>query len=170
MAAPEGNQFAAGHGHGRPKKIESPNLLLDLFKEYQQYCKDNPIFKEDYVGKDAMRVHRELERPLTWVGFECFLSDREIIQDLGDYESNKEGRYEDFAAIISRIKKYIEHDQFTGAAVGIYQQNIIARKLGLVDKQENQMSGEINTNITDTQFQQLLQAARNNASTSSQGE
>lgn len=155
---------------GRPKNIESPHSLLELFKQYQQYCKDNPILKEDYVGKDAKRVYRELERPLTWVGFECYLSDMEIINDLGDYESNKDGRYEEYATIISRIKKYIEQDQFSGAAVGIYQQNIIARKLGLVDKQENQMSGEINTNITDTQFQQLLQAARNNASTSSQGE
>lgn len=155
---------------GRPKNIESPHSLLELFKQYQQYCKDNPILKEDYVGKDAKRVYRELERPLTWVGFECYLSDMEIINDLGDYESNKDGRYEEYATIISRIKKYIEQDQFSGAAVGIYQQNIIARKLGLVDKHENNMSGDVNTTITDTQFQQLLEAAKNNASTSGQSE
>lgn len=150
---------------GRTKLIESPEQMLELFKQYQQYCKDNPIFKEDYVGKDATKVHRELERPLTWVGFECYLSDMEIINDLGDYESNKDNRYDDYATIVSRIKKYIENDQFSGAAVGIYNHNIIARKLGLVDKQEAKIDGAINGNVTDTQFNVLLEAVRNNAST-----
>jgi hypothetical protein len=150
---------------GRTKLIETPAHLLDLFKEYQQYCKDNPIFKEDYVGKDAMKVHRELERPLTWVGFECYLSDMEVIADLGDYESNKDDRYSDYATIIARIKKYIENDQFSGAAVGIYNHNIIARKLGLVDKQESKIEGAINGNVTDSQFNAILEAVRTNAQT-----
>jgi hypothetical protein len=150
---------------GRTKLIEHPEDLIAYFKEYQDYCKANPVMKEDYVGKDAMRVYRELERPLTWVGFECYLSDKEIINDLGDYESNKDGRYEDYATIISRIKKYIENDQFTGATVGIYNHNIIARKLGLVDKQESKLEGAISGSVTDSQFNAILEAVRNNAST-----
>lgn len=154
----------------KPKFIETPGLLLEYFKEYQQYCKDNPILKEDYVGKDAARVWRELERPLTWVGFECYLSDKEIINDLGDYESNKDGRYEDYATIITRIKKYIEHDQFTGAAVGIYQQNIIARKLGLVDKHDSVVQANLTGGVTETQFEAIMSAVRQNATPSGQGE
>lgn len=167
MAAPKGNQYAKGADSGRPKLIQSPEHLLQLFKDYQDFCKDNPILKEDYVGKDAMRVFRQLERPLTWVGFECYLSDMEIIQDLGDYERNKEGRYEEFTTIISRIKKYIESDQFSGAAVGIYQQNIIARKLGLSDNNNNvnKNTNENNSlwqgNLNPDQFDQLLNAVTN---------
>lgn len=121
---------------GRPKNIESPEELWSLFRKYKTWAKENPYQKQDYVGKDADRVTRELERPLTFVGFEVYLYERMIINDLGDYEKNKEGRYEEFAPIIRAIKKYIEQDQFEGAAVGIYQQNIIARKLGLTDKSE----------------------------------
>lgn len=176
MAAPKGNQYAKGADSGRPKLIQSPEHLLQLFKDYQQFCKDNPIIKEDYVGKDAIRVWRELERPLTFVGFECYLSDMEIIQDLGDYESNRDGRYEEFTTIISRIKKYIKSDQFSGAVVGIYKENIIARALGLADnnKTDNKNTNENNSlwqgNLNPEQFDQLLNAVTNGNTPSSTSE
>lgn len=136
-------------GAGRPKNIESPEQLLMLFKEYQDYTKANPKHKHDFVGKDANEVYRELEVPLTWWGFECFLYDREIINDLGDYEKNKDGRYTEYAPIISRIKTYIRTDQYNGGATGIYQHNIIARTLGLVEATNNVNSNvNMNTDLT----------------------
>lgn len=146
------------------KYIESPEKLLELFKEYQQYQKDNPIYKQDFVGKDANEVQRQLERPLSWVGFESYLFNMEIIGDLGDYESNKDGRYEEYATIISRIKRFIQTDQFEGATVGIYKENIISRMLGLVDKSENKNdNNNVNSGtmeLNDIQFEQLLNAAK----------
>jgi hypothetical protein len=121
---------------GRPKNIESPEQLWKLFRQYRKHAKDNPYLKQDFVGKDADEVERRLERPLTFVGFEVYLMERMIINDLADYERNKDGRYAEFANIIRAIKKIIEADQFEGAAVGVYKENIIARKLGLADKQE----------------------------------
>jgi DNA-packaging protein gp3 len=122
---------------GRPKLIESPQQLWLLFRKYKEWAKANPRKKEDFVGKDGNRVDRKLERPLTFVGFEAYLFERMIITDLGDYERNKDNRYAEFATIIRAIKNVIETDQFEGASVGIYQHNIIARKLGLADKQES---------------------------------
>lgn len=121
---------------GRPKNIESPEDLWKLFRLYKAQAKANPYLKQDFVGKDAYEVQRRLERPLTWVGFEVYLFERMIITDLGDYERNKDGRYAEFTTIIRAIKNVIEADQFEGASVGVYQHNIIARKLGLADKQE----------------------------------
>ena len=121
---------------GKPKYIETPEKLLEHFMNYVKWAKDNPRKKEDYVGKDAIRVYRELERPLTWVGFECWLFDNGIIAELKDYEQNKDERYTNHAPIISRIKQAIETDQFEGATVGQYNHNIIARKLGLIEKSE----------------------------------
>jgi len=121
---------------GKPKYIETPEKLLEHFMNYVKWAKDNPRKKEDYVGKDAIRVYRELERPLTWVGFECWLFDNGIIAELKDYEQNKDERYTNYAPIISRIKQAIETDQFEGATVGQYNHNIIARKLGLIEKSE----------------------------------
>lgn len=121
---------------GRNKYIETPEKLLELFNQYQEWVKNNPRLKEDYVGKDADRVMRQLERPLSWVGFESWLFKEGIISDLSDYEENKNNSYTDYLPIVRTIKKIIETDQFEGAIVGQYQQNIIARKLGLVDKKE----------------------------------
>lgn len=121
---------------GRPKNIESPEQLWLLFRKYKDWAKDNPRTKQDFVGKDGDEIERKLERPLSWVGFEVYLLERMIISDLGDYERNKENRYQEFTTIIRAIKAYIEQDQFEGATVGIYKENIIARKLGLADKQE----------------------------------
>jgi hypothetical protein len=121
---------------GRPKNIETPEALWVLFRQYRKWAKDNPFKKQDFVGKDADEVMRKLERPLTWVGFEVYLMERAVINDLGDYEKNKDDRYAEFAPIVRAIKNVIEADQFEGASVGVYQQNIIARKLGLTEKAE----------------------------------
>lgn len=121
---------------GRPKNIESPDQLWKLFRLYMKHAKANPRERQDFVGKDGDEVTRKLEKPLSWVGFEVYLFERMIISDLGDYERNKENRYAEFTTIIRAIKAYIEEDQFDGATVGIYKENIIARKLGLADKQE----------------------------------
>lgn len=150
---------------GVHKNIESPEQLMQYFKDYQDYCKNNPIFKQDFVGKDATEVQRQLERPMSWVGFEAYLYNMEIINDMGDYEKNKEGRYADFAPIISRIKTFIRTDQWEGASVGIYKENIIARTLGLVEKVEakNDNTNKGTLELNDDQFDKMLDAARQNA-------
>lgn len=121
---------------GKPKYIETPEKLWELYNQYKEWTKENPILKQDFVGKDADEVYRRLERPLSFEGFEVYLREQDVICDLGDYDRNKDGRYQDYATIIRACKKDIEVNQFNGATVGIFQQNIIARKLGLVDKKE----------------------------------
>ena len=60
---------------GKPKYIETPERLWELFLAYKKEVKSNPIIIKDWVGKDAEEVHREREKPLTMVGFECFVLD-----------------------------------------------------------------------------------------------
>jgi len=80
----------------KPKYIETPEKLWELFKAYEEKTKSNPIKVQDYVGKDGLEVERERERPLTVDGFEDYLFEEGIINDLGDYFSNKDGRYKAF--------------------------------------------------------------------------
>jgi DNA-packaging protein gp3 len=120
---------------GIKKYIETPEKLWEHFISYVEWAKSNPRLKEDYVGKDAMRVMRELERPLTWVGFECYLNENAIISELKDYEQNREERYTEFVPIVEQIKKAIQTDQLEGGAVGMYNNSIISRLLGLADTQ-----------------------------------
>lgn len=119
------------------KNIESPEKLKDYFLKYQEETKKNPILVKDWVGKDADEVYREKERPLTIDGFECWLSDNGIIEDLGDYLKNKDNRYSDFAPICSYIKKKTRKDQIEGGMAGIYNPSITQRLNNLVEKTED---------------------------------
>ena len=110
--------------------------MWELFTLYKKEVKDNVVLVHDYVGKDADEVYRRKERPLTLEGFENWCADNEIINDLGDYFSNKDNKYSDYSTICSRIKRTIRQDQIEGGMVGIYNPSITQRLNGLVDKTE----------------------------------
>jgi len=124
------------------KYIETPEKLMELFKEYVLHERDNPMIKVEYVGRDGEKKLTPLEVPITFEGFECYLAELGIINDLGDYSSNKDGRYDEYATIITRIRKNCYVHNFKGAAVGLFNASIIARKLGLVDKTETKVDIE----------------------------
>lgn len=130
---------------GRPRKIESPEKLLEYFNQYIEDTKSNPIIVVDYVGKDGIPVDRKKERPLTIDGFECWLFDKKIINDLGDYLSNKDGRYSDFSTICSHIKRKTRADQIDGGMAGIYNPSITQRLNNLTEKQEVQSNVDLTT-------------------------
>ncbi len=124
---------------GKPKYIQTPDKLWELFLAYKKEVKSNPIIIKDWVGKDAEEVYREREKPLTMVGFECFVLDHTEITypDLTHYFENKDNRYSDFVPISSRIKSEIKNDQVTGGMTMIYSQNLTARLNNLVEKTED---------------------------------
>ena len=121
---------------GKKKYIETPEDLWELFEEYVKHESNNPMHKTEYVGKDGEKVRTPLDTPITFEGFECYLSDNLIINDLGDYSSNKDNRYIEYATIITRIRKNCFVQNYKGAAVGIFNANLIAKKLGLISKIE----------------------------------
>ena len=121
---------------GRPPKIESPEMLYELFQQYKKDVKSTPILVHDFVGKDASEVRREKEKPLTFEGFECFVWDKGISKGIDHIFSNQGGRYKRFLSICSRIKKEIRADQIQGGMAGIYNPSITQRLNNLVDKVE----------------------------------
>lgn len=120
------------------KYIETPERLWELFKEYETYAKSNPIIVEDYVGKDAELVKRKKEVPLTVDSFEDYLFELGIINDLGDYFSNKDERYTEYATICRAIKRKCRKDQINGGMAGIYNPSITQRLNGLTEKTETE--------------------------------
>ena len=124
---------------GKPKYIESPQKLWDLFVDYKKQVKSNPIIVKDWVGKDSEQVYREKEKPLTMVGFECYVCDNTNISypDLTVYFEGKEESYKNYFPISSRIKSEIKNDQVTGGMTMIYSQNLTARLNNLVEKTED---------------------------------
>lgn len=126
---------------GRVKLFETSEQIWNAFCEYEKWVKINPRKRMQFVGKDGDKVWEELERPLTLEGFEEYCL--ENYSDVHNYMDNTEGRYEDYKAICSRIKKAIRCDQIEGGLVGQYNPSITQRLNNLVDKTETHNTGTV---------------------------
>ena len=121
---------------GRPKKLPAPFDLWDAFLRYRQWVADNPLKVHDFKGKDADEVYIKKERPLSLEGFSNFCWEFKIHGFIDDYFHNKEGRYEDFATICTRIKAIIRENQIAGGMAGVFNPSITQRLNNLVEKSE----------------------------------
>jgi len=124
------------------KNIKSPEHLYELFQKYEKHAKNSPKRAYHYSTKLDKQVAVDKEIPLTWTGFEVFLNKSKVISRLDDYKANKDDRYSEYAYIIRAIDLEIKDDKFSGAAAGVYQHNIIARDLGMVDKKDFTTDGK----------------------------
>jgi len=129
---------------GRPKNIESPEKLWEYFLNYRKSVSESPILVHDFVGKDAEEVRRERQRPLTMEGFNNWLEDHEIINNLDNYLANSNNSYTEFSSICSRIRRNIRQDQIEGGMAGIYNPSITQRLNNLAEKTETKIEGGLN--------------------------
>jgi len=127
---------------GHTKYIETPERLWELFHLFMQWVKDNPYLVQDYVGKDGIRVDREKQRPLTFIGFEKYLALEGIVSDLSSYEKNLDNRYELYVPIVSRIRKICNGEIIEGASAGVYNAMIASRVASLIDRSEQTVKEE----------------------------
>lgn len=118
MAAPKGNEFwKLRSKHGRDKLFNTPDLLWSAACDYFEWCANNPI--------------GEKMRPFSLTGLMLHLD-----TGVTFWNDFKRANHKEFSDTITRIEQVIETQQFEGATVGIFNANIIARKLGLADRQE----------------------------------
>lgn len=147
MGAPKGNEFwKLRSKHGMDKLFTSPDLLWEAACEYFQWATDNPINEVDFRGKDVRRVDIPRMRAFTLKGLCLYLGcNSKYFNDLRDSLKGKEDDIsKGFAEVITRIEYTIYEQKFSGAAIGLFNQNIIARDLGLVDKNQfEHFDGEI---------------------------
>jgi len=142
---------------GKHKYIETPEKLKEYFDSYVEETKRNPILVQDFVGKDGDEVNRKRERPLTLDGFEDWLFEYGIINDLGDYISNKDDRYADYATICHAIKRKCRKDQIEGGMAGIYNPSITQRLNGLTEKIQEDGTKEVTIKVKYEKKQQPVE-------------
>lgn len=130
----------------KTKYIKTPEQLWELFEKYQQSLQ---ILKIPQSHVKLGVVYLEVKEPMTFEGFECWLADNDIIQDLSHYSANTDSAYEEYRTIITRIRKNIYSHNFNRAAVGLYKENLIARQLGMADKVQESGDKQITVKIVD---------------------
>jgi len=152
MAAPKGNQFwKLRSKHGKDKIFKTPEIMWKAACEYFEYIDKNPLVIQDNKGtKNVNEV--ELKRPYTIHGLCIFLDVN--IDYFTDFADNLKGKTDkiskDYSRIIKHIRTIIYNQKFEGAAIGIFQHNIIARDLGLIEKRQSEV------NLNGTKFQVKL--------------
>ena len=124
----------------RPKHIETPEAMWDLFEAYKRWCKENPRYSYSLSTKTGEATAIPLERPLTQVGFRTFAAEKG--QTVNDYFCNKGDRYSEYATICSRIEEANRMDQIEGGMTGQYNASITQRLNNLTERVDTTTKGE----------------------------
>ena len=130
------------NGNIHPKRIfKTPKDLFNAFQEYKANVeiKAEKWLKVQYVGKDGQRVTDKQMPPLTYEGFKIFCYDN--YGDITNYFNNRDGYYDDFHNICTRIKDEIRDNQITGGMLGFYNPSITQR-LNNLKEQNDITSGD----------------------------
>lgn len=132
MPAPVGNRFwEARSSHGRAPIFDSPEKLWNACCEYFVWVEENPLQEEKIFQYQGMIVRDTVSkmRAMTIGGMCTFL---DICKRTWDGYRERE----DYLPITMRVEQIIRDQKFSGAAADMLNANIIARDLGLADKQE----------------------------------
>ena len=140
-----GNQFwKLRSKHGRDKIFATPEIMLNACYEYFDYQSKQTWNKTDFKGKEVQEVLIPTASPFTLTGLCIFLGVN--TKYFTEFESNldlKNKVDKDFSEVITHVREIIATQQMEGAMVGTYNANIVARKLGLTDKKETEIKGNL---------------------------
>lgn len=147
----QGNQFWKKRSkHGRDAIFSDPQVMWEAACEYFEYETQNTL-KEEKVFGTGYSAKVDKMRPFSLIGLCLFLG---VNTRYFTQFKNTEACTSDFSTIIDTIEEVIYKQQFDGAAAGLLNTNIIARKLGLVDRKD------VTTNDESLNgFDELMKAA-----------
>ena len=132
MQFQKGNKFwLARSSHGRNPIFSNPEQLRNACYEYFQWVEDNPLYEEKIFHSQGIITKDTITkmRAMTIGGLRIFLGICE--QTWVNYKNNP-----DFLGVVKEVEEIIYNQKFTGAAADLLNPNIIARELGLADKQQ----------------------------------
>ena len=137
MTFEAGNRFWEKRSSaGRKPIFACPDDLWAAACEYFQWCEDNPLSESKafaFQGEITYAVLPKM-RAMTLGGLCLYLDISK--QTLHTYKT-----YPDFLEVVTRIDETIYQQKFSGAAADLLNANIIARDLGLADKNLNEHTG-----------------------------
>lgn len=141
MTAPKGNEFwKARSSHGRKPIFATADDLWEAASEYFEWVEANPLWEDKVTSFQGTNTHEPIAkmRAMTIAGLCIFL---DISQQAWSEYKQREG----FGEVTTRIDDIIRTQKFEGASADLLNPNIIARDLGLADKQET--SGAVSVTI-----------------------
>lgn len=133
MAAPMGNKFwKARSSHGRKPIFPDAETLWEACTEYFEWVEANPLWEDKVMSYQGVNTHEPVAkmRAMTITGLCNFLDIS--LQAWTEYRTR-----DGFGDVATRVDQIIRDQKFAGAAADLLNANIIARDLGLAEKQEH---------------------------------
>lgn len=124
--------WKARSSHGRNPVFSDPDQLWGAACEYFKWVEENPLWEVksyQFQGAPVQDLIPKM-RAMTIGGLCVFLDIAQ--QTFLNYKNNP-----DFLDVCTKIDQIIRDQKLTGAAADLFNASIIARDLGLADKQEN---------------------------------
>ena len=123
--------WEVARGPGQPPKFKSPQEMWELAVEYFKWCGEHVVLEErtGFYQGTAASAYVGHKRPMTQSGLCVFLGIG--VSTWHDYKKR-----DVFSEVTREIESVMYEQKFTGAATGQFNANIIARDLGLADKQD----------------------------------
>lgn len=142
---PRNGHFAPGNKlwqraplNGRSPKFDGPYALWEACAEYFEWVDKNPMQEGKLVSFQGVSTVEQLPkmRAMTLRALCLFLGIRRATWN--EWRS----RRDDLAEVIERVEDVIFTQKFEGAAADMLNSNLIARELGLADKQDHTTNGK----------------------------
>ena len=131
MAFTNGNEFwKLKSKFGRDKIFETPEILEAECNEYIIQTSQLTLDEQSWHGKDGDEKTKHHPVPLTLTGLWVFLNISKSVWY--DYKARPA-----FLEVITRVEAIFFTQKFNYASTGHFNANIIARDLGLIDKQDH---------------------------------
>jgi hypothetical protein len=116
--------------------------------EYFEWCEDNPFYESKPMvtsnggneGSSIEMAEIPIKRPFTLEGLCLYMNASSAYFRV--FKSEERAKKEDYLTVINAIEETIANQQFSGAAAGFFNANIIARKLGLKEQTDITTQGE----------------------------
>jgi hypothetical protein len=140
MQFEKGNQWWKMRSkHGRDKLFASPELLWESACEYFEWCDANPWVSKKISEneKGEFSETRPTQRPYSLKGWFLYIGCSETW--LINFKANCTS---DYLRVIEEVEMVIAKQQWEGATVGAFKENIIARTLGLKDASDITTNGK----------------------------
>jgi hypothetical protein len=132
MTFKHGNSFWKMRSrHGALQIFEDPSKMQEAIMEYMDHCDASPLIETKVGFSQGMAVHTDVpkQRVMT-VGGLCLFMGISITTFYGWKRERA-----DLKPVIEWAEMIIRDQKFSGAASGFFNANIIARDLGLAEKQ-----------------------------------
>jgi hypothetical protein len=123
------------------------NQLIDLFYEYCEDVKANPILEEDFVGGAGIRVQKEKQRPFTKQGFYVYIKKKTGFNVAHYFRSQPHQDFSAYKDVIEEIELTIADNQISGGMVGIFNARMSSLLQGLVEKTESKNDNKITVTV-----------------------